>query len=260
VLGRRQSRLAIPIVAMAEAEVKLVPAKVAQPLVEGRAEAQRWNDYGIGLLEQAQYGAAVSAFREAGHCDPANPDFMVNEAVAEMKTERFGPERNQIKKAALLLDAALKLAPAHARARYWQALVSRSMGRTAEAAEALGRLAAEYPRDREVLRQWGQTLYTLGRLAPARAAFEAILAIDPQDVGAYQLLIPIYLSEGRRNKADRARSLYLEWRDDPSADSIAARFFVAHPEWSDERIAAHTHSVNATRRPVLTGASAAPER
>jgi tetratricopeptide (TPR) repeat protein len=177
-----------------------------------------------------------------------------------MKTERFGPERNQIKKAALLLDAALKLAPAHGRARYWQALVWRSLGRPAEAAEALARLATEYPRDREVLRQWGQTLYTLGRFAPARAAFEAILAIDPQDAGAYQLLIPIYLSEGRKDEAERARSLYLEWRDDPRADPIAARFFVAHPEWSDERIAAHSHSANATRRPVLTGASAAPEK
>jgi Cytochrome c554 and c-prime len=72
VLGRRQSRLTVPIVAMAEAEVKLVPGEVAQQMTASQAEARRWNDYGIGLLEQAQYGAAASAFRQAGHCDPAN--------------------------------------------------------------------------------------------------------------------------------------------------------------------------------------------
>ena len=122
----------------------------------------------------------------------------------------------------------------------------------------MAKLAQEYPRDREVARQLGQTLYALGRIAEARPAFETILAVDPTDFGAYQFLSPIYQSEGLTDKAQYARSRYLQWRDDPLADSIAARFFAAHPQWADERILLHTHVDNSARRPTLTGSMAAP--
>jgi predicted Zn-dependent protease len=177
-----------------------------------------------------------------------------------MKTERFGPERNQLGKAAELLAAALKLDPNNARARYVHALLLRSQGKSLEAAAELAKLAQEYPRDREVNRQLGQTLYALGRIAEARNAFEAIIAVDPTDFGAYQFLSPIYQSEGNKEKADSARNLFLQWRDDPMASSIAARFFAAHPQWADERILAHTHDGDSPPRPVLSGLLAAPDK
>jgi predicted Zn-dependent protease len=92
-------------------------------------------------------------------------------------------------------------------------------------------LAKEYPRDREVQRQLGQTLYSLGRLDEARSALETVVAIEPQDAGAYQMLAPIYASQGRNEDAGRARAQYLQWRDDPLANPIAAKFYAAHPEW-----------------------------
>ena len=115
-------------------------------------------------------------------------------------------------------------------------------------------------RDREVQRELGQTLYTLGHVAEARAAFEAVIALDPQDAAAYQFLAPIYAREGRAAEAERARALYLQWRDDPNAAAVAVRFFAAHPEWADERVWAHAHHDDSPHRPVLTGASAAPDR
>jgi Flp pilus assembly protein TadD len=281
VLGMRKAQLSIPVVRMAEAEVKLSAQRLAEtkPLRTGGVQthsarmnsdsfdttsaalnARRWNDYGIGLLEQAQYGAAAEAFRRASGLDPTDPNPLVSAAIAEMKTERFGPERAQLRKAASLIDAALKINPLHARVLYWQALLLRSEGRASEAADELARLADQYPRDREVLRQWGQTLYALGRIAEARVAFEGVIAIDPQDAGAYQFLAPIYASEGRESDAARARNLYLQWRDDPLADPVAARFFSGHPQWAEERVNSHTHGKDSPRRPILTGASAAPER
>ena len=269
VLKRQGKKLTLPVVRMAETEVKILPpsAKTAvkkDRVVKDRStremQARRWNDYGIALLEQAQYGPAAEAFRHAGELNPSDPQPLVSAAVAEMKTERFGLERNQLAKAAELLDAALKLDPNNARARYVHALLLRSQGKSLEAAAELAKLAQEYPRDREVNRQLGQTLYALGRIAEARNAFEAIIAVDPTDFGAYQFLSPIYQSEGNKEKADSARNLFLQWRDDPMASSIAARFFAAHPQWADERILAHTHDGDSPPRPVLSGLLAAPDK
>ena len=270
VLGRQGRKLTIPTVQMAESEVRIVPVDPATSAGKNKSaaknslspelQARRWNDYGIALLEQAQYGPAAEAFRRASELNPKDLNPLISAAVAEMRTERFGLDRNQLAKAAELLEAALKLDPANARARYFHALVLRSQKKPDEAVVELARLAQEYPRDREVARQLGQTLYVLGRIAEARPAFESVLAIDPTDFGAYQFLSPIYQSEGETDKANYARFLFLQWRDDPMASTIAARFFAAHPQWTDERVLAHTHDGDSPLRPVLSGLLAAPEK
>lgn len=265
VLKRQGRKFTMPIVRMAENEVKILPMSAKngagkKDRLTKDVQARRWNDYGIALLEQAQYGPAAEAFRRAAELSPSDPNPLVSAAIAEMKTERFGLDRNQLAKAAELLDAALKLDPNNPRARYIHALLLRSLQRSVEAASELAKLAQEYPRDREVARQLGQTLYALGRIAEARVAFEAVINVDPTDFGAYQFLSPIYQSEGQTEKADYARGRYLQWRDDPVASSIAARFFAAHPQWADERILAHTHDGDSPPRPVLSGSLAAPDK
>jgi tetratricopeptide (TPR) repeat protein len=292
VLGRVKARLTVPVVQMAEAQVRIVTqgpdhagtrayvegqkkasGKALAPMRDGamntaarltapslKSTARRWNDYGIGLLEQFQYGPAAEAFRHASELDPADLNLMVNAAIAEMKTEQYSIEREQLAKAAALLDCALRIDPTHARARFYKALVLRGQGKAQDAANELRALAILYPRDREVQRQLGQTLYVLGQIAEARVAFEALSDIDPTDAGAYQFLSPIYASAGRKLEADRARSLYLNWRDDPLADRIAAGFFGAQPQWADERIPAHVHSADSPSRPTVTGTLAAPEK
>jgi tetratricopeptide (TPR) repeat protein len=278
VLRQQKRELSLPVVRMAEALALVVPASagsvLSQPLrsSEGArprtlpAEAgttnawKRWNDYGIGLLEQSQFSAASEAFRRASALDPQAPDLLVNAAIAEMRTERFGPELDQFRRAAVLLDAALKLNPAHDRALFYLALVRRAEGNVQAAADALREIAGKYPRDREVQRQFALTLYSLGRTAEARSGFERILSIDPTDFLAHQFLAPLYASEGREGDSERARALYFQWRDDPRAESIAARFFAAHPEWADARNPAYVIGQHTPRRPVLTGAQAVPER
>lgn len=281
VLQRQRRSLTIPVVQMAESEVRILPAAAPQkakaahlklkaeqtaatsPKPEAEAAAQegrRWNDYGIGLMEQAQYGQAADAFRRAAALNPLDPNPLVSAAIAEMRTERFGFDRRQLQKAAELLEQALQVDATHARARFYRALVLRSQGQPGAAADELGKLAQEFPRDREVARQLGQTLYALGRVAEAQSPFENILAVDPTDFGAYQFLSPIYRSQGLTERADYAGAKYLLWRDDPMAQSIGARFFAAHPQWADERVSAHIHGADSPPRPVLTGAAAAPLR
>lgn len=264
VLQRQNARLVIPVVRMAETEVKLI--RKGTDAEGGRGSklapsqlARRWNDYAIALLEQAQYGAAADAFRHASELSPRDPNILTSAAIAEMKTERFGPEREQWRKAAALLDDALRLDPLNPRTRYFRALVLRGEREIPRAADELAKLAQEYPRDREVQRQLGQTLYALGRLPDARRAFESVLTIDPTDAGAYQFLSPIYAAQGLKAESDHAHSLYLNWRDDPLAHTVAARFFTAHPEWNEERTGLHTHGKASPGRPILTGFRAAQD-
>jgi Flp pilus assembly protein TadD len=277
VLARQKRQLTLPVVRMAEAHTFVVPASAgsvgSQPLRSpergllltlpaeaGTTNWKRWNDYGIGLLEQSQYGPAASAFRRAVELSPADPNLLASAALAEMRTERFGPEREQWRKAAALLDAAMTLDPRNWRTRYFRALVLRGDGKLQEAASELQQIAMQYPRDREVQRALGQTLYSLGQAADARLAFEAVTAIDPTDFGAWSFLSSVYTALGRTPDADRAESLYLQWRDDPLAYDVALKFFAAHPQWADERIGPHTHGGHSARRPIVVDAQAAPDR
>lgn len=261
VLAQRGASLTLPIVQMAEAQTELSPQSLASPAIvmtDSAAEARRWNDYGIGLLEQSQYGLASEAFRMAHEIQPDNPDYLISAAVAELRTERYGPERNQLQKAAQLIDAALKLNPALPRARFFHAIVLRGQGQHKAAADKLIQLGLEFPRDRLVQRELGATLYALSRIDQATAAFEAVVNIDPTDFGAYQYLASLYAAAGRTADADRASALFKQWRDDPLAANVGARFFALNPQWADERIPLHTHDLSSTRRPVLIGKRAAP--
>jgi len=266
VLDRQKRRMTLPIALMAEDAAQLFPiessltASTALPSTYQAPQWKRWNDYGIGLLEQAQYGAAAEAFRKAAALSPTDSNLLVNAALAEMGTERFGPELDQYLKAEKELAQALMLDPQNVRARFYRAQIWRAQGKISEAADEFRRIAAEYPRDREAQRQLGQTLFAQGVLAEASAAFEALTQIDPTDFAAWQFLGPLYAGMGRRADAERANALYRQWRDDPVTDSIAIAFFAAHPEWAGERIRAHSHGRHFAGRPVLIGKQATPDK
>jgi tetratricopeptide (TPR) repeat protein len=105
----------------------------------------------------------------------------------------------------------------------------------------------------------GQTVYTLGQVEEAKKAFEAIVNIDPADANAWQFLSPIYMSEGRSMESEKAEQLYLLWREDTVAESVATRFFQENPNWMEVRIPFHTYSGNSALRPTLTGNLITPD-
>lgn len=268
ILKQQKKMLTVPIVQMAEATTVISSELKSANSQPSPGEARRWNDYGIALLEQAQYGPAAEAFCRAAALDPNDPNLLTNAAIAEMRTDRLAHhEREQLRKAENLLEQAIQLAGAAPdrkvallRARYFRALVWRANEKYRAAANELQEIAHEFPRDREVQRQLGQTLYTLGEYGVARTAFEVILGIDPTDAAAWQFLTPLYLQAGIATQASLAREKYLLWRDDPNADGIAARFYIQHPQWADERVGAHVHGAGSAQRPVLIGKEAVPDR
>jgi len=264
--------LKIPIVKMAETSVRIgvsdnVPDRTRYQATETKETPQklpalspwrRWNDYGIALLEQAQYSSACEAFMKAFEADPNNPDPLISAAIAELRMERYSFGKEQIKKATDLVEKALRIKPDLPRAHFYRAVLYRAGGDLAEAATRFATLAKEHPRDREVQRQLGQTLFSMNRFAEARPAFEAILSIDPTDAGSYQALSSIYLHEGMSAEAIKAQESYLLWRDDPFSEIVAGRFFLMNPQWSDVRIPFHVNSMLTPKRPTAVGKDASP--
>lgn len=267
VLTRQKKEMDVSVVKMTEATVTLSAAATPHSTLR-TPHWQRWNDYGIALLEQAQYGEAAAAFRRAAELSPTDPNLLINAALTELRTERFAHhEKPQLAKAAVLLERAAQVAEVSpctdrtkARLKFYRATVLRAQGDLRAAVELYAQIAAEFPRDREVQRHWAQTNYSLGNFSAARLSFENILKIDPTDFAAYQFLSPLYLSEGRKAEGERAHQLYLQWRDDPQAEGVAARFFAAHPEWADERVGPHVHGLGAAKRPILTQQMATPDK
>ncbi len=244
-----------PIVEMANTEVLIGENKQPE-----KVSARRWNDYGIGLLGQMQYGEAANTFRKASEIEPLNPDFYVNAAISEMQTERFGVEKEQLEKATLLLKKAIKLEPNKPRTKYYWAINRRSNGLLAESETILAGLAKDFPNDREVQRQYGQILYRLNKFDEARQAFSRVNIIDPTDANAFQFLSTIFATKGLFDESKFVQKQYLLWRDDPNADIIANKFFSNHPEWADVRTPGKIYSQNSPRRFPFTGENIAAER
>jgi tetratricopeptide (TPR) repeat protein len=217
--------------------------------------ARRWNDYAIALIEHAHWTGGTCLQNCCVARSGPNPSCRC--AAAEI-APALGPDRISSRWMGL---SSCALHRSRSAAHFvLQALMLRAQGKPADAAEILSKLATAYPRDREVQRQLGQTLYEVGRISEAVRAFEAVIAIDPTDANAYQFLSPVYSSQGRTVDAGRAGSLYFLWREDPLADWIGAQLFAALAEWSEERVLNHVHIDQSARRSIQSGQSAAPDR
>lgn len=261
------AHLDIPVIKMAETEVVLRNGmKTADSKKPGNSElnkatARRWNDYGISLLEQSQASQAAEAFRSAMIYEPQNPDYPTSAAIAEMRMERYAfDERSQLEKGAELLETALRLKPDFPRALFYKALVLRAGNKDQEAEKILTLLAKDHPRDREIWRQLGLTQYGMLKIGAAQKSFEMIVGIDPTDANAWQNLEPIYASLGNSEKSETAKRNYLLWRDDPLAETVAARFFNLNPNWGELRNPVHFYGVDSPLRPVAVGRYAASEK
>jgi len=119
---------------------------IGQDSLSLEQQARRWNDYGIALVEQAQYGPAAEAFRRAGELNPKDLNPLISAAVAEMRTERFGPDRQSIAQSRRTARWSLK---ARSDSTHGQDISTHcccaAKGKPSEAAAELAKLAQEYP-------------------------------------------------------------------------------------------------------------------
>lgn len=206
------------------------------PAVAGdNQDWMRWNNVGIGFLDQLQYSDAIEAFEQVVKLRPDYDDGYVNVGLTYIEWEKYSLARPA-------LDKALQLHPDYARALYYLALVERREGHPEAEVGDLQRVVEQYPQSRDARRELGIAYYQQHRADDAMAQFKALQAIDPDDVAAHYNLAILYRRKGMKAEAAEQAALYATKRIDPAAPTYSLDFLRRHPEISTESVPWHMHT------------------
>jgi tetratricopeptide (TPR) repeat protein len=195
----------------------------------------RWNNLGIGYLDQLQYADAIQAFSEVVKLRPDYADAYTNIALTEILWEKYGSARASIEKA-------LMLSPNNARALYYAGLLERRAGHPdAEVADLL-EVVRQYPDSRDARRDLGISYYQLHNYDEAMRQFVELQRIDPDDLAAHYNLSILYRRAGMLDKAAEQQALFVTKKFDPGSPTYSLDFLREHPEISTESVPWHMHT------------------
>ena len=200
-------------------------------------EWQRWNNYGIALLDAQQYAASVAAFQHVVTLRPDYADAYTNIAIVDTAWEKYD-------EALPLLQKSLSIAKDNARATYYLALVQRNEGQLDDAIANLQKVAAAFPRSRDAHRELGFSFYQLHKYPEARAEYEAVQSIDPDDLAAHYNLAILYRRLGLKDKAAVEAAYFADQKDDPTASTYALEYLRKHREIAQESVPWHIHDLD----------------
>jgi tetratricopeptide (TPR) repeat protein len=210
------------------------------PAAPGPAENKewmRWNNYGVALLDAQQYAASTHAFERVAALRPDYADAYTNMAIVEIAWERYDDARPNLEKA-------LSLSPNNARALYYRALVERNMGDMGAAIADLQKVAASFPRSRDAHRELGFSYYQQHKYDLARAEYETVQTIDPDDLAAHYNLSILYRRLGLKDQAKVQAAYFADQKDDPTASTYALEYLRSHKEIANESVVWHTHKLD----------------
>ena len=199
----------------------------ATPADDDNQDWMRWNNLGIAYLDQFQYADAVAAFSEVVRLRPDYPDGYTNVALTNMLWEKYGSAGSN-------LARALALAPKDARALYYMALINRRNGNAAAEVAMLQEVVRQYPQSRDGRRDLGITYYRQHKYPQAIEQFEALQAIDSDDLSAHYNLSILYNRMGMPEKAAQQAEMYAIKKQDPAAATNSLDFLRMHTEVSTE--------------------------
>ena len=199
-----------------------------------KADWQRWNDYGIGLLLQGDLKAAQAAFEKVTEIDPQNPDGWVNIGRAAL-------QEGDLMRARAVLQKALAIDQKLARANFFYASLLKTTGDYDGAIGHLQIVLAQYPRDRVALNNLGRVYFLQRKYAEAVTVLRRVLAVDPEDLQAHYNLMLSYNGLGDERMAKEHEARYLRFKADEAAQTITGPYRQAHPEDNNERQNIHEH-------------------
>jgi len=199
------------------------------------ADWMRWNNLGIGFLDQLQYQSAVEAFEEVVKLRPDYADAYTNIAIAEIQWEKYGS-------AAMNLQKALSLSSNNARALYYQAQVARRAGNLDGEMADLLEVVKQFPQSRDARRDLGSAYFRKGDDKDATVQFETLQSIDPDDLVAHYNLSILYHRKGMTEEAGRQLALFKTEKINSDARTYSLDYLKKHPEISIESVPWHIHS------------------
>ncbi len=203
------------------------------------ADWMRWNNVGIGLLDELQHQDALDAFEQVIRLNPDYKDGYINIGLDYLDWEKYDEAR-------MPLEMALKLHPDDARALYYLALVERRARNSAAEVADLEKVVAGYPDSRDARRELGISYYQQDRPEDAIAQFKALQAIDPDDLAAHYNLAILYRRKGFKQLAQQEAAQYTMKRIDPGAPTYSLDYLRKHPEMNIESSPWHVHSATPT--------------
>jgi tetratricopeptide (TPR) repeat protein len=208
---------------------------VTKPEPNDNADWMRWNNLGIAYLDQLQYSEAIDAFAHVIKLRPDYADGYTNIGLTNIEWEKYESARGGLEKA-------LELAPENARALYYLALVERRAGHSDAEVADLKKVVDQYPQSRDARRELGISYYQQRRPQESMEQFEALQAIDPDDLAAHYNLALLYRRMGMKEKAKEQSAMFVTKKVDPSAPTYSLDFLRKHPEISIESVPWHVHT------------------
>ena len=228
----------LPTVVVARATASLpVGAPRANPKWEShisKADRERWNDWGIGLLLQGDLKGAEYAFTQVTKAEPEYADGWLNVArtlIQEGETDAAKP----------FIAEALKRDPSLGRTYYFKALIEKADGDYDAALGSLETAAAAYPRDRVVLNQIARLHFLARRFDAALKTLERVQDVDPEDLQMHYTAMLCYRALGKSDLAAREEALFLRFKADESSQAITQTRRMISPEDNNERQPIHEH-------------------
>jgi tetratricopeptide (TPR) repeat protein len=238
---------ALPIVTLAEARAQLDLGSrntepVWQPVVQ-KADRERWNDWGIGLLLQGDLKGAEYAFERVTEAEPDYADGWLNAARALI-------QEGQTDAAKPYIERALAINSKLGRIHFFKAMIEKTDGDYDAALASLRATESLYPRDRVVLNQIARILFLQREYAAAIAVLERVCLIDPEDVQMHYTMMLAYRGLGDVEKAAREEKLFRRFKAEEAAQAITAKPRLLSPEDNNERQQIHEHE--SAPLPVVT--------
>jgi tetratricopeptide (TPR) repeat protein len=195
----------------------------------------RWNNLGIGLLDQLQYADAISAFKEVVKLRPEYTNGYTNLGLTYFEWEKYSDARADI-------ERSLALSPDNPRALYYMGLIERRSGHADEEVADLKKVVEMYPQSRDARRELGISYYQQDKTKLALEQFEAVEAIDPDDLAAHYNLAILYRRAGMKEKSRLESIMFTTKKQDPGAPTYSLDFLRKHPEISIESVPWHMHT------------------
>jgi hypothetical protein len=227
--------LEFPVVVMAEQTVMLdLGEHGSHPAADPWKEAQRWNNYGIALLEKQRYPQAADAFREVVRMQPTYADGYINLAVAQLSQGEYDMALRS-------LQTALAADRKSDRAAVYRGLIYRLQYDFDKAIETLKPVVAAYPRLRLARQELGYAYFLKTEYALAREQYEALQSVDPNDLAAFRYLAAIYKTLGLEAKSAEQAAGLAAHRDDPASAYLIQRDWIMHTAIAYEVSPLHVH-------------------
>jgi tetratricopeptide (TPR) repeat protein len=216
------------------------------PLPTDNEDWMRWNNLGISLLDELQYGDAINAFAQVTRLRPEYKDGFINVGLTYIEWEKYDEARESLEKA-------LSLKPNDARALYYLALVERRAHHSEAEIADLEKVVTQYPDCRDARRELGISYYQQHHSDDAIQQFKALQAIDPDDLAAHYNLAILYRRKGMKHQAEMEATQYAMKRIDPGAPTYSLNYLRKHPEISTESVPWHLHTNIHGSSPAATG-------